>query len=72
MTFSRFLRLCHRWLGLLFTLIVVAIFGVLGAGIEPVQWVYYLPLLPLALMTLSGLYMFFEPYIRRNPKTVRE
>jgi len=71
MTFSRFLRLCHRWLGLVFTLIVAAIFTTLGVGIAPAQWVYFLPLAPLFLMTLSGLWMFCEPWLRGRSSVSR-
>ena len=40
----------------------------LAAGRQPPQWVYYVPLLPLALLVLSGLYMFFAPYTARSSK----
>jgi hypothetical protein len=59
-------RKLHRWLSIAFTLIVAAIFAGLGAGIEPAQWVYFAPLPPLALMMLSGLYMFFLPYAAKR------
>jgi len=62
---SMWIRQFHRWLSMIFTLIVVAIFGVLGFGQKPVEWVYYLPLLPLALLVLTGLYLFALPYVRR-------
>ncbi len=42
--------------------VVAAIFIALGIGQQPAQWVYLLPLLPLALLALSGLYMFVLPY----------
>ena len=58
-------RQIHRWLSIIFTVTVLAIFGMLGAGIEPAQWVYFLPLPPLFLLMLTGLYMFFLPYVRR-------
>jgi hypothetical protein len=58
-------RKIHRWLSIIFTVTVVAIFAMLGAGIEPAQWVYLLPLPPLFLLMLTGLYMFFLPYWRR-------
>jgi hypothetical protein len=59
------IRLFHRWVSLLFAAIVAAIFLSLGLGKTPPQWVYYLPLGPLALLTLTGLYMFFLPYFAR-------
>lgn len=57
------IRQFHRWTAIVFTLIVVAIFAALGMGQQPVQWVYYLPLFPLALLMLTGLYMFVLPYV---------
>ena len=45
---------------------MLAIFVMLGAGQEPAQWVYYLPLPPLFLLIFSGLYMFFRPYFRKS------
>jgi ABC-type polysaccharide/polyol phosphate export permease len=65
MSWSMWVRQIHRWLSILFTLIVAAIFITLGLGREPVQWVYFLPLFPLALLMLSGLYMFALPYAVR-------
>jgi hypothetical protein len=55
-------RQTHRWVSIIFTAIVASIFISLGIGVKP-QWVYYMPLLPLAFLVLTGLYMFFYPYI---------
>jgi heme A synthase len=62
MNWNRWVRQSHRWLSIMFTAIVAAIFISMAIGKEPASWVYFLPLLPLALLTLSGLYMFFLPY----------
>lgn len=64
MNWSLWIRQFHRWVSIIFSAIVLAIFVMLGAGQEPVQWVYYLPLPPLFLLIFSGLYMFFRPYFR--------
>ena len=66
MNMSKWMRQSHRWLSILFTAISAAIFLALGLGREPAPWVYFLPLAPLALMTLTGLYMFFQPYAARR------
>lgn len=66
MNWSLWIRQFHRWVSILFSAIVLAIFVMLGAGQEPVQWVYYLPLPPLFLLIFSGLYMFFRPYFRKR------
>jgi hypothetical protein len=59
-------RQIHRWMSILFTVIVLAIFAVLGLGQEPPEWVYFLPLLPLALLRLTGLYLFVLPYAAKG------
>jgi membrane protein CcdC involved in cytochrome C biogenesis len=66
MNWNLWIRQFHRWISILFTAIVVAIFAMLGAGQQPVEWVYYLPLPPLFLLMLTGLYMFFRPYFRKR------
>jgi len=38
------------------------IFIALGVGKKPANWVYLSPLLPLALLAFTGLYMFVLPY----------
>jgi hypothetical protein len=59
---SKFIRTFHRWTSITFTLVVLAIFAMLGLGQTPAQWIYYVPLLPLFLLLITGLYMFFLPY----------
>jgi ABC-type polysaccharide/polyol phosphate export permease len=55
-------RQIHRWMSIIFTAVVIAIFIALGAGKEPAHWVYFLPLFPLALLLPTDLYMFVLPY----------
>ncbi len=62
---SKWVRQAHRWVSLAFMTIVAAIFIALGAGREPASWVYFLPLIPLALLMLSGMYMLCLPYAAR-------
>ncbi|HSX56675.1 MAG TPA: hypothetical protein VLG14_15320 [Sphingomonas sp.] len=66
MGLSKPIRVVHRWVSLLFAAVVIAIFAMLGLGHQPVEWVYYLPLPPLAFLLVTGLYMFFRPYFRRR------
>lgn len=66
MNWNAGIRQAHRWLSIVFTLVVAGIFTALGLGRQPDEWVYFLPLFPLALMTLTGLYMFVLPYARRR------
>ncbi len=65
MTWNTGIRQFHRWTSIAFTVVVIAIFAALGLGKEPAQWVYYLPLLPLALLLVTGLYLFALPYALR-------
>jgi hypothetical protein len=66
MTWNAWIRPLHRWTSIVFVAVVAAIFIVLGAGQQPVEWVYYVPLAPLALLALTGLYMFVLPYVARR------
>lgn len=64
MGLSKPIRQVHRWVSIVFAVVVAAIFAMLGMGQAPAEWVYYLPLPPLALLLATGLYMFFRPYFR--------
>jgi hypothetical protein len=61
---STWVRQTHRWLSIAFTLTVIANFVALavGKGQQPAAWVTYSPLLPLALLLFTGLYLFVLPY----------
>lgn len=65
MNWSTWIRQTHRWLSIAFTLTVVANFAAMTQG-QPPAWVTYSPLLPLALLLFSGLYLFALPYIVRR------
>jgi hypothetical protein len=63
MNWNKWIRQTHRWLSIVFTLTVVANFVALAVGPEqPPALVTYSPLLPLALLLLTGLYLFVLPY----------
>jgi hypothetical protein len=70
LTFNQWVRQAHRWLAILFTLTVIANFVAMAVGTPP-MWIVYSPLPPLFLMLLSGLYMFFLPYMRKAKEQVR-
>jgi hypothetical protein len=65
LNWNDWIRQIHRWLSIVFTAVVTAIFVSLGAGVEPAYWVYLMPLIPLGLLALSGLYLFALPYATR-------
>ncbi|WP_172294676.1 hypothetical protein [Pseudoruegeria sp. HB172150] len=62
MNVNGWIRQIHRWVSLLFTLVVAGIFAALGFGLEPAEWIYFLPLAPLAVLVPTGVYMFVLPY----------
>jgi hypothetical protein len=66
MTWNAWIRPLHRWTSIVFVAVVAAIFIALAVGKQPVEWVYYVPLAPLALLALTGLYMFVLPYMARS------
>jgi hypothetical protein len=64
MNWNNWIRQAHRWVSIAFTATVIANFVVLGMKKE-IVWVTYAPLLPLALLLFSGLYLFVLPYASR-------
>ena len=63
---SKFIRVVHRWTSIIFALVVAAIFVMLGLGQQPGQWFYFVPLAPLFVLSVTGLYMFFLPYFPKR------
>jgi hypothetical protein len=61
MNWNKWVRQMHRWMSIAFTVSVIATFVALAQE-KPVVWVSYVPLLPLALLLFSGLYLFVLPY----------
>lgn len=61
MHWNNLIRQTHRWLSIVFTITVIATFIALAQK-EPIVWISYVPLFPLALMLLTGLYLFVLPY----------
>jgi hypothetical protein len=62
---SLWIRTAHRWLGMALVVLTLINIVAFAAG-QAIPWLYYLPLAPLFLLMLSGLYMFFRPYLRRS------
>ena len=61
MNWSHWVRQIHRWLSIAFTVAVIVTFVALAQE-KPIVWVSYVPLLPLALLLFTGLYLFVLPY----------
>ncbi len=60
MTILETTRQGHRWLGMIFTLAVVANFIAMAVVGTPPAWLTYLPLAPLTIMLPTGIYLFFR------------
>ena len=67
MNWNKWVRQIHRWVSIAFTVTVIANFVALarGGGVAPPPWITYSPLLPLAVLLFSGLYLFMLPYATR-------
>ncbi|HUR21377.1 MAG TPA: hypothetical protein VMZ90_11250 [Vicinamibacterales bacterium] len=65
---NRWIRQSHRWVSIVFTFTVIANFVAMGVapGHMPPPWITYAPLLPLAILMFSGLYLFALPFLRRR------
>ena len=68
MNWNHWIRQAHRWVAIAFTLTVIANFVAIAqlGGAMPPPWITYSPLLPLALLVLSGLYLFALPYATKR------
>ncbi|WP_084500990.1 hypothetical protein [Nocardia xishanensis] len=62
---AQWVRQLHRWSAIVFLSTVLATFVALAQE-EPIVWVSYLPLIPLAALLLTGLYMFALPYAAKR------
>ncbi len=64
MSVSAGVRQFHRWISIAFTATVAGNFIAMTQG-PPPAWVTYAPLVPLALLLFTGLYLFALPYASR-------
>jgi cellulose synthase/poly-beta-1,6-N-acetylglucosamine synthase-like glycosyltransferase len=63
---NKWIRQSHRWLSILFTLTVLANIVVMFVRPgQPPALLTYSPLLPLALLWFSGVYLFVLPYVAK-------
>jgi hypothetical protein len=62
---TKWFRQVHRWLAVVFTVSIVVTTVALLQD-DPLIWVSYVPLLPLAFLLFTGLYMLAQPYVVRR------
>jgi quinol-cytochrome oxidoreductase complex cytochrome b subunit len=63
LNWNSWIRQIHRWLAITFTVTVIANFIAMAqAGGMPPPWITYSPLVPLAFLLFTGLYLFVLPY----------
>jgi ABC-type polysaccharide/polyol phosphate export permease len=72
LSWNAWVRRVHRWLSIIFSVVVAGIFITLGVGKQPANWVYFLPLFPLALLIATGLYLFVLPYVVKRGAADRD
>ncbi|WP_027500452.1 hypothetical protein [Rhodococcus sp. UNC363MFTsu5.1] len=66
MNWNNRFRQIHRWTSIVFTVTVIV--ATVAVALKAAIWFSYLPLLPLAVLLFSGLYMFVLPYTRRSAR----
>jgi len=69
MNWNKSIRQAHRWLSIVFTLLVLVniVLNIFASGQEQlVLWVGLSTLLPLFLLLFTGLYLFVLPYTAKR------
>jgi hypothetical protein len=67
LNWNKWIRQFHRWMSIAFTVTVIAnVVALSTSENQPPDWITYSPLFPLALLLLTGLYLFVLPYIARR------
>lgn len=57
------IRSSHRWISIAFTLGVITYMVAMSGGTTPPWWMGLFALIPLILLLVSGLYLFFLPHV---------
>ncbi len=62
---NRWFRQVHRWTAVVFVASVVLVSVAIATHPEPAAWIYLSPLVPLAVLALTGAVLFLQPYLGR-------
>ncbi len=66
---NNLIRQIHRWVSAAF--VAAVIFTTVALAQKGPMWVSYAPLAPLALLAITGIYMFLLPYVARGRRGQR-
>lgn len=69
MSTNKWVRQAHRWLAITFTVTIIVV--VIALSTSAAVWVSYVPLLPLALLLFTGLYLFTLPFQAKRRRARR-
>jgi heme A synthase len=68
---NKWIRQFHRWVSIAFTIaVIVNVIALIQK--QQATWIGFLALLPLALLLLTGLYLFALPYLNRSSPRAAE
>lgn len=62
---THWIRQTHRWVSVIFIATVIAATFAAASGQDAENFLYYLPLPPLFLQMITGIYLFVLPYAVR-------
>jgi len=74
MNWNKWVRQYHRWLSIVFVAFVIAniVLNISPSASEQITlWVGLSTLIPLALLLLTGLYLFVLPYVTKSSSSKR-
>ena len=63
MALDRWTRWIHRWVSAIFVACVIVATAAAATGQDTGSPVFYAPLAPLLVLTLTGLYLFVRPWL---------
>jgi len=59
---NRLIRQTHRWVSMVFAVLVAVLTVVSLTQEVPPEWIYYLPIPLIGILLLTGVYLFVLPY----------
>jgi heme A synthase len=71
LNWTHWIRQFHRWVSVAFVVAVIATTIALAQK-KPIVWMSYAPLLPLALLAITGVYLFVLPYVAKGRSGARK